>query len=88
MKKEFAKKIKELFDFQKFEENPKLNQVIEDSFKDNSFKISDLELTEILGGKSDYFMTKCPSCHRANTLVVYIQDGTRHEACLSCHYSK
>ena len=89
MKKDFDKKLKELFDFQKFEDDPKLKQVIKDSLKDSSFKISDFELSEILGGNGTVLrITDCPSCKNKKCYLVFREDNTVHKVCTICGYSE
>lgn len=87
MKKDIDNKLKELFDYQKFVENPKLKQTIKDTLADSNFKVSELELSSITGGKgNDFVLKKCPECETEDSLLVIISDGKKYEHCLKCNY--
>lgn len=90
MDKNIDKKLKTLFEYQKFEDNPKLNQVIKDTLNGSDFKISELELSNVTGGNgSEYTLSKCPACQKENSLLTIFEGGRKYEHCLNvkCKYN-
>lgn len=91
MKKDIDKKLKELFDFQKFEENPKLSQTIKDSLKGDTSIISDMELSNVTGAGFGVLTDKtCPNCKQQGTYYKIVNPIGHNVLyfCKSCGFSE
>ena len=84
--------LKKLFDFQRFEKNPKLDQTIKDTFNEKESKLSDLDLSKVAGGNYSSgdsvlgFYIKCPRCG-CDTYRKLSFGGMDEGFCYHCNYS-
>lgn len=92
MKKKTEDILKKLFDYQKFEGDPKLNQTIkDDKLSSNSF-ITEKELAAVTGGTEVFvkrYTIDCPKCKMHTLYCIetiapfFIQF---QDACSNCDY--
>ena len=94
MMKKIKDFLKRLFDYQKFEKNPKLDQTIQDSLKGESLPASELDLSNVMGAGSDNIAdilgNKCPSCGHEGSYhkVTDPNTGSVMYYCSNCNYSE